>query len=565
MCSGAFDFYGYNQVVLTNTGYAEGSDEGSKAQIDYSDASAPLIVGLNDRAYFSNACDSVAYNPKRYSAVRLLGKRMRYTTDLSGADCGCNVAFYLVSMAQNNRSSDCGDYYCDANKVCGVWCSEIDIQEANMFSWHSTLHSHKDRYGKGAGYGGGMSWNGPRDFTKEQYGPGGTCIDTRKPFQVAASFPTGVDGVLTAMEVELSQKGKDCPLKMRVDGYAGMAELTLTLWEGMTPVVSYWFSKDMLWMDGQGTDHLGPCKKDTIKCGDMVKFYNFTLEDLPGTVVTASQAPMPPAPTVTSPPLATLVPASMAPSMAPTPSPMAPEAGGVMPGTEPAAPGSVVPMDDASQCTETGEDCRQTHCCKSSGMQCFEKNSWWAQCREACIPGYGKVGGDTTWTCRPLGARTPDRREHEVVMLSVAQQEVPPSGSQVTLVLGDQQLLGQVVADTQGKEKVAHQGNGGSSSSSSSSSSRDSGNSSGSSHRRSHSQGHADVNTSSNSSSGPSDRIAQAARVRGSHRGSRGDSQRDSHGDSQPKSLDKSLRKKPANSAGAPVAAPSDTERVLHQ
>ena len=104
-----------------------------------------------------------------------------------------------------------------------------------MHAWHSTLHTAQDHGGMGAGYGGGDGWDGPRDFDSSQYGPGAKCIDTNKPFQVAASFPIDADGNMIAMEVKLSQEGKGCPLTMRVDGYAkGYAELTKALAEGMT-------------------------------------------------------------------------------------------------------------------------------------------------------------------------------------------------------------------------------------------------------------------------------------------------------------------------------------------
>merc|ERR1719510_2756522 len=135
---------------------------------------------------------------------------MRYTTDMSGGGCGCNVALYLVSMKQNPKPSGCEDYYCDANNVCGESCAEIDIQEANQHAWHSTLHTSQDHGGVGGGYGGGDSWNGPRDFGAQEYAPGGRCIDTTKPFQVAVSFPTDAGGALTGMNVELSQDGHSC-------------------------------------------------------------------------------------------------------------------------------------------------------------------------------------------------------------------------------------------------------------------------------------------------------------------------------------------------------------------
>eukprot|EP00425_Heterocapsa_triquetra_P001007 CAMPEP_0195052726 /NCGR_PEP_ID=MMETSP0448-20130528/2027_1 /TAXON_ID=66468 /ORGANISM="Heterocapsa triquestra, Strain CCMP 448" /LENGTH=48 /DNA_ID= /DNA_START= /DNA_END= /DNA_ORIENTATION= len=46
---------------------------------------------------------------------------------------------------------------------------------------------------------------------------------------------------------------------MRVDGYKGVSELTQALKAGMTPVMSYWSANSMTWMDGVGTDGMGPC------------------------------------------------------------------------------------------------------------------------------------------------------------------------------------------------------------------------------------------------------------------------------------------------------------------
>lgn len=476
MCPGSFDFSGYGQVSLTNTGYANGGTEGARGKIAYDTAAGGAVaLHLNDRSYFGDVCDGQGYAQQHFSAVRLLGKRMRYTTELSGADCGCNVAMYLVSMHQNFRPSKCGDYYCDANSVCGVACTEIDIQEANVFSWHSTVHSKWDKYGAGSGYGGGgKNWNGPRDFNGQQYGPGGYCVDTTKPFQVSASFPVGGDGMLIAMEVELSQEGKWCPLKMRAGPeYAGMVELTAALWRGMTPVVSYWKSEDMYWMDGKGMDGRGPCSNDTAKCEDYAKFYDFSVEDLPGASVWAPQAAL------------EKIRAEEAEDRAAWEAKREAEQekkrmeefakkrekekeaakeakaeekrqkeakeakAAILAGTAPAEPGENVPWDDArSACTETGEDCRKTHCCRSSGMQCFEKNKWWAECREACLPGRSSPEEESSWSCRPLGERTPDFRDQEIVMLRVPQTEAPELGAQVTLVNGGQQVLGSVVTES---------------------------------------------------------------------------------------------------------------------
>lgn len=254
-----------------------------------------LTVFMGARGYFARTCTG-SYDPGEYVALDLLGKTLRYTTDMSSAGCGCNGAFYLTSMSQNTQAGGGGDFYCDANCVGGVCCAEIDIQEANKFAWHSTLHNATDPDGKDAGYGGGeSSWSGPRDWSSGQYGPNGQCVDTNHPFEVKISFPIDGQGTLTSMQVVLSQEGKPCTLSTSVAGYQGNVQLTAALKAGMTPVMSYWKSANMLWLDGRGSDGQGPCATDTQHCGQSVRFLGFSVEDMGG-------GPPPRQPTPASPP-----------------------------------------------------------------------------------------------------------------------------------------------------------------------------------------------------------------------------------------------------------------------
>jgi len=250
-----------------------------------------VVPYMSGRTYFGQSCAAGEYDVQAYSSINLLGKRMSWTTDVSGTGCGCNAAFYLVSMPQNTKVGTCDDYYCDAMKVCGVPCAEIDMQEANQYSWMSTLHAYNptagaDSLGKALGYGGSLGEPERRDWTSEEYGPGAKCIDTQMPFQVSVSFPLAGNGTLAAMEVELSQAGKSCNLNSRVDeygvkGHEAMQELTDALQAGMTPVISYWKSSDMLWMDGLGADGRGPCVQDSPDmCPDHVRFYGFSVTSL---------------------------------------------------------------------------------------------------------------------------------------------------------------------------------------------------------------------------------------------------------------------------------------------
>jgi len=239
-----------------------------------------ILPEMWGRAYFAKSCTPGTYNSSDYEAWQLLGKKLTYTTEVSQAGCGCNAAMYLVSMRQNSEVSGCGDYYCDANSVCGVNCHEIDIQEANRYAFHSALHKQWDGNGLAQGYGGWVRDN-HFDFGREEYGPGARCVDTNQPFQVSVAFPVNSDGQLRAMEMTLSQNGRDCSIHYSMDRYPADAHFELlsqALRAGMTPVVSYWKATDMLWLDGPGLGG-GPCKEDTAQCGTAPQFYGFSIED----------------------------------------------------------------------------------------------------------------------------------------------------------------------------------------------------------------------------------------------------------------------------------------------
>mmetsp|Transcript_22026 Transcript_22026/g.55611 ORF Transcript_22026/g.55611 Transcript_22026/m.55611 type:complete len:547 (-) Transcript_22026:125-1765(-) len=287
-CPGSIFVEGHGPVTLVNAGADTPGKPSGRVEALKGDLVAPYMSG---RTYFGKSCAEGDYDPQVYSSINLLAKRMSWTTDVSGTGCGCNAAFYLVSMPQNTKIGTCQDYYCDAMHVCGVSCAEIDMQEANQYSWMSTMHAYNptvgaDGLGMARGYGGSLGEPERRDWTATEYGPGGQCIDTQAPFQVSVSFPMTGNGTLAAMEIELSQAGKPCNLNSRIDEYAvqgheAMQELTDALQAGMTPVISYWKSKDMLWMDGLGADGRGPCVKDTPDmCPDHVRFYGFSISSL---------------------------------------------------------------------------------------------------------------------------------------------------------------------------------------------------------------------------------------------------------------------------------------------
>jgi hypothetical protein len=315
-CPGTLNIPGLSQVAIINT-KPDPTDTEMTPYNQIEVEGNQIIANIKGRAYFGDQCVENTYDPNYYKGFPLLGNTLKYTIDLHGAGCGCNAAVYLSSLRQNTDISTCGDYYCDANSVCGVSCTELDIQEANMFSWHSTLHTSDDKGGIAFGYGG--TGDMQSSWTDGQYGPGGTCIDTGRPFQVAVSFPVNADNTLQAMQVTLTQQGSPCPLSGSISSYQiagrdGMPEVTRALQQGMTPVVSYWAADDMTWLDGEGPKG-GRCSTDVAsQCPQNVRIYDIAFEK--GAASVAPTAPQASTPVVNSPSITALQPQTNDPEWA---------------------------------------------------------------------------------------------------------------------------------------------------------------------------------------------------------------------------------------------------------
>jgi len=96
--------------------------------------------------------------------------------------------------------------------------------------------------------------------------------------------------------------------------------------------------------------------------------------------------------------------ATPAPSPTPNVSPVPSPAPSPMPMPDPA------PMPVPSQCSATGNDCRNTKCCSQAGYYCYEKDQYWASCRQSCTPGINPLDPpeyQSPWTCAPLDSALP--------------------------------------------------------------------------------------------------------------------------------------------------------------
>jgi len=122
--------------------------------------------------------------------MKLFGRKLEYDIDMSTVGCSCNAALYLVSMPGFNtdhkpaKGND-NDYYCDANKVGGVWCWEQDTFEGNKYTMATTPHNCKEPAGDyiSSCDRGGCAVN-IFNVDKKAMCPDSSCkIDTSKPFR----------------------------------------------------------------------------------------------------------------------------------------------------------------------------------------------------------------------------------------------------------------------------------------------------------------------------------------------------------------------------------------------
>merc|ERR1712110_501475 len=76
------------------------------------------------------------------------------------------------------------------------------------------------------------------------------------------------------------------------------------------------------------------------------------------------------------------------------------------------------PTPAGTICSENSRDCRITTCCVQAGYQCYEKDSRWAMCREACAPGsvyfYDPPEYQTPWTCNVLSPTPSSARPSQI-------------------------------------------------------------------------------------------------------------------------------------------------------
>eukprot|EP00928_Gymnodinium_smaydae_P099857 TRINITY_DN964_c0_g1_i1.p1 TRINITY_DN964_c0_g1~~TRINITY_DN964_c0_g1_i1.p1 ORF type:complete len:410 (+),score=66.39 TRINITY_DN964_c0_g1_i1:49-1230(+) len=255
-----------------------------------------LKVPFNSRGYLMNSpglrSSSKDEDFKKFS---LIGKTVTMTVDYRGAGCGCNAAFYFVSMPAKQKGS-AGDWYCDGQGVGGAEpCPEWDFMEGNAHAFNTVGHGCGPKPWKCEKWSadGSMCEVGPCDhwgansnrFAAPEFQAGGSQIDSSKPFNVTQSY------TMSAVEITLSQGSQsvkrtygalrdfsgDPNCRSCKPGVTnGMAE---ELQQGQVLTISFWGNEDMSWLDACPKPASGPQSFHGYDADDSCAEY-FTISDL---------------------------------------------------------------------------------------------------------------------------------------------------------------------------------------------------------------------------------------------------------------------------------------------
>jgi len=227
-----------------------------------------------EKLYLMNSPVHTSTKRHDFAYLKLAGNSFRVNVDMGShaASCGCNVAFFLVSMP-GSGGKDGHDHYCDANCVGGICCAEFDLMEMNKHTLQVTSHACHD-YKKPPARSSSSSCdhdghpiekfgNGGHDF-----GPGSHyTIDSKKRFEFRMDFPI-VDGTLKG-HIKISQDGKS--VRKTMDN---LNSIWGPLADGMALTLDAWHSEDLTWLDG------GACSKPEHCNMAATVFDSFVIEKL---------------------------------------------------------------------------------------------------------------------------------------------------------------------------------------------------------------------------------------------------------------------------------------------
>jgi len=246
-CLGQIQITGEEPTYIMAGSSAGISVQGSQLQLKH-----------NHGATYTAKCQA-NFDPNVFRRFYVLDKTMSFTTDVSTVSCGCNAALYFVLMPAYNHSqqpdpTQCGNYYCDANNVCGLWCPEVDLMEANRAGFAVTPHSCDAPTGKWYPKCDGAGCSLRTKTMGNNYGFGSNfVIDTHFQFSVSFNFQTS-GGVLSRIVTTFSQDNRHFTIihNESACGSGYLASLTDSFRQGMVLTGSHWSGTSgstMSWLD----------------------------------------------------------------------------------------------------------------------------------------------------------------------------------------------------------------------------------------------------------------------------------------------------------------------------
>jgi len=245
-CLGQIQVDGEGATYIMTGNPAGVSVSGSSLQLKY-----------DNGALYTAKCQA-NFDPTVFRRFYVLNRTLSFTADVSSISCGCNAAFYFVLMPAYNQNQQpdptkCGDYYCDANQVCGIFCPEVDLMEANRAALQITPHKCNNPIGKYYPYCDGDGCGRNTKNMGNNYGYGSNfLVNTQHPFNISYNFQTS-GGVLSRIVSTISQNGRQFAIVHDESCGSGyLASLTDAFSQGLVLTTSYWSGatgSTMSWLD----------------------------------------------------------------------------------------------------------------------------------------------------------------------------------------------------------------------------------------------------------------------------------------------------------------------------
>jgi hypothetical protein len=252
---GVFD---WKKMGSTTAGHIAGANGGVTVS---SSGSCTLLQQYEPRVYLMDPTTTTNYY--RFN-MDLTGNTIQFNVDVSKTNYGCNSAVYLVQMPSSYTAGSYCDAQCNPNG-----CVEIDLMEANLYGFQSTLHA------------GDCSTNGKNGCAfnvhgSSTYGPGGSNIDTNKVFTVTYSFTKSSSGTFNGVTIKLSQSGKSGITASITDSTCSymssnyVSSLASSIKSGQMVMVNSFWSSNMAWLDGNGANDCSSSATTTMSSFQLI-------------------------------------------------------------------------------------------------------------------------------------------------------------------------------------------------------------------------------------------------------------------------------------------------------